>query len=161
MFIMSSYKHLIKIVLLVWLVACTGNESDGHVDSKMELVMALSSVEGQYIQEEGAQSYSYSGLDKLHGIVGSYAPVSILPTLVDCLDDMSETRSSLNGKSVARGVVCYEALSLLVYYEPTAASGDIAKEWPGHIGPTASEEQLIAAKKAWQQVVKEKSYMSL
>lgn len=159
---MSAYlQHLVIIILLAGLVACNGNSSDEPVDSGNELLTALSSLEGQYTLEEGTQNHVYSELEKLDVIVNLHDPNTIIPELVDCLDDMSETRSTVNGKPVVRGVICHEALSLLVYYEPTASSGDIAMEWPGHIVPTASGEELIAAKEAWSRVVEEKSYISL
>jgi hypothetical protein len=56
-------------------------------------------------------------------------------------------------------MVCYEALTQLVYYEPTAPSGDVALEWEGYVAPSASAQDLRAAKKAWMQMVEQDAYI--
>jgi hypothetical protein len=78
--------------------------------------------------------------------------------LVDCLDDTSPSHSAFDGTAVAVGIVCYEALTQTVYYEPTAPNGDIAANWPGNISPKASAQQMRDAKAAWTTVVEAKTF---
>jgi hypothetical protein len=81
--------------------------------------------------------------------------------LIECLDNPTLSQSTLNGKPVVTGIVCYEALTQLASHEPTDAHGDVAKSWLGEVSPKASLAELKAAKEAWQQVQKEKTYSFL
>jgi len=92
--------------------------------------------------------------------IGS-ADDQIVRDLVDCLDDATPSATTLKGDRVPVGVVCYEALSQIVYYEPTEPNGDIARWWPGHVEPTATLSQLQEAKRAWADVLKKKAYRRL
>ena len=85
-------------------------------------------------------------------IVAAQPRAGVVPALVNCLDDITPSKSELDGKPVAVGIVCYEALSNLVYYEPTTAT------WAGYITPRATPQQMRAAKAAWTRVVADKAF---
>lgn len=70
--------------------------------------------------------------------------------LIGCLDDISASASLLDGKPVFTGIICYEALSQLVYYETAASTGDIAAQWIGIITPRFSPQEMRKAKAAWK-----------
>jgi len=120
----------------------------------------LAVLTGSFQWNEEMKAYVYSDKRAIEPIVGA-ATDEIVRDLVDCLDDSQPSQSTLKGQRVAVGVVCYEALTQIVYYEPTTAKGDIASSWPGHIDPTAKADQLGAAKREWRDVVDKKAYKRL
>lgn len=122
---------------------------------------ALSAVEGTYTWEPASKRYLFSEKPKLEAILSTYKLEDAVPELVACLDDLTPSRSSLDGKAVATGVICYEALSQSVYYEPLTATGDPDPSWPGVLTPTATPEKLGAAKQAWAKVLAAKSFRIL
>ncbi len=121
----------------------------------------LASIGGQYIWDEKSKRYNFTEKLKLEKIVSAENRQQALPILVACMDDESPTQTKLIEKPVMLGVLCYQALTHLVYYEPTEPGGDIAKSWPGHILPNATLTELRAAKRAWQQVLDSKTYIFL
>jgi hypothetical protein len=84
-----------------------------------------------------------------------------LRRLVECLDDLSPSRSRLEGRNVVLGVVRHEALSQLAYHEETMTTGDIALRWAGHVLPTATARDLRAARRAWELALREEDYSFL
>lgn len=125
------------------------------------LLGALTNLGGQYVWDEKAKLYRYSDKLKLDEIVTLENRQQVLPVLVACIDDESPTQTRLNGKPVMLGILCYQALTQIVYYEPTEPGGDISKSWPGHISPIATVNELRAAKRAWQQVLENKAFIFL
>lgn len=123
------------------------------------LKQTLSQVKGSYTWRDDLARFQYSQKPRLEEILSTQRREEIVPVLVDCLDDSSPSQSVLDGKPVAVGMVCYEALTQLVYHEPTATGGDIATDWPGNISPRASAENMRAAKEAWRKVVADKSFV--
>jgi hypothetical protein len=120
----------------------------------------LAELVGSYRYNDDTKAYVFTDKRAIEAIVGT-ATDQTVRDLVNCLDDRRPSRTVLKGEPVAVGVVCYEALTQTVYYEPTAPNGDIAATWPGHIEPTATAEQLAAAKRAWTDVVDRKAYKRL
>jgi hypothetical protein len=118
---------------------------------------ALAGVDGAYTV--AATGYDYSARGELERILANNEPREIVPVLVDCMDDQAPSRSTLEGQPVSVGMVCYEALTQLVYYEPTAPNGDVALKWDGYVSPRASAQELRAAKQAWTLVVKEDAHI--
>ena len=121
---------------------------------------SLARVGGSYAWNAELKRYVFSDRSAVEKVVES-ATVSVIRDLVACLDDLSPSETTLKGKPVPVGVVCHQALSQIVYYEPVARSGDVAAKWPGHIEPTATAGALAAAKRAWADVIEKKAYKKL
>src|SRR5262249_53719515 len=102
----------------------------------------------------------FSDKAALERLVGT-ADDQTVRDLVDCLDDANPSATTLKGTHVPVGVICYEALTQIAYYEPTDPNGDVARQWSGHVQPTATLTELPAAKRAWTEVVKKKAYRRL
>lgn len=81
--------------------------------------------------------------------------------LVACLGEPAPARAQLDGRAISMGVLCYKALSVFAYHEETGPDGELTTEWPGYLPPDPSPAQLQAVQRAWQTVVREKSYRVL
>jgi hypothetical protein len=150
------------IFIAAWVLASCANRGQPPTAAPgVDLPTQLAQIRGEYRWDSKLDRYVYTETLALAAAVDAYDPHSAVATLVGCLDDTAETRSTLDLKPVAIGVVCYEALSVLAYYEPTDSSGDVASGWPGHITPTATAGQLVAAKKAWTLVLEQQMYILL
>ena len=153
----TKWKRLLVAGLVLALTACSTAPS---AQSGTAIRATLSRVSASYEWSAASKRYRFSDKATLERLVGS-AGDQIVRDLVDCLDDTTPSATTLKGGLVPVGVVCYEALTQIVYYEPTEPSGDIAKRWPGHIEPTATPIQLQEAKRAWTEVLRKKAYRHL
>lgn len=120
------------------------------VDEAGDLKGAIAKLQAVYTWRADLNRYDYSAKVALDEILSTASPESAVETLIECLDDTSASASVLDGEPVSLGIVCYEGLSLLVYYEPTDRDGDVAVDWPGFISPEASPEEMRNAKAAWR-----------
>jgi hypothetical protein len=102
-----------------------------------------------------------SGRARLEEVLSAEPPERLVAALVECLDDPRPSSVTLDGRRVPLGMVCFEGLRQLAYYEPSSADGDIAADWEGHVEPGASIEELRRAKAAWQKVVDARAYILL
>lgn len=170
------FRRVLLIVLVTGLVACGKTEPPPSspptpavaVNPKVDtdLVEGLRVFEGRFEWRKDLGWYDFNEMEKLRELIEarkpnfeSHDPDPVWNTLVGCIDDLRPARATLDGKKpVVVGVVCYQALRLFVTHEETDASGDIAQTWVGHIEPTATPDELAAAKKAWLQVLKDKTY---
>lgn len=130
-------------------VGCDGRPQT-LVDEADALKGAIAQLKAVYTWRGDLNRYDYSAKVELDRILSGRYPKSTVAVLIECLDDTSASASVLDGKPVSLGIVCYEGLSLLVYYEPTDAGGDVAANWPGFISPKASPEEMRNAKAAWK-----------
>ena len=121
---------------------------------------ALTHAAGAFEWSDATRSYVFTDKAAIEKLVGKGSDQQIRE-LVDCLDDETPSRATLNGQPVPVGVMCYQALSQTIYYEPTAKDGDLAADWPGHLEPTATPQELAAAKRAWIDVVNRNAYRRL
>lgn len=148
-------------VLTASILGCSDQPLKPNTEVKLPAV--LKTLGGQYIWDEQTKRYHYSGKFILDKIIASENRQQVLPVLVACIDDEFPTETQLNGKSVMLGILCYQALTQIVYHEPTSGrlDGDIATNWPGYITPMATIDELRSAKKAWQQVFNNKTFIFL
>lgn len=172
--IVVALRRGLLILFGASLVACGKTEPPPaltpRVDAKptadVELVEALRVFEGRFDWRSDLGRYVFNEMENLQKLIESrnpnlesHDPDPVWNTLVDCIDDLRPARATLDGKkTVVVGVVCYQALRLFVTHEETDTTGDIAQTWAGHIEPTATPSELSAAKKAWLQVLKDKTY---
>ncbi len=120
----------------------------------------LSRLGGVYEWNDDVRGYVFSDKLAIAEIVREGSDATI-DHLVECLDDLAPSATTLKGQPVPTGVLCREALGQIIYYEATAPNGDIAAKWPGNIEPTATGADLQAAKRAWREVVAKKLYRRL
>ena len=84
-----------------------------------------------------------------------------LDELVDCMSDTTPSKLLLEGKPVPLGQVCYETLTMLIYFEPDAESKNKTKLWRGYISAKANDKEREEAQKEWRKVVQQHLYTNL
>ena len=159
---MRGSMQLINCCMTIAIMVCTIGCLRGlnpHPEETNDLKSILSKIRGTYSWRDDLGRYDYSEKLQIEKVLSTRNSEKSLDALTDCLDDRSETRSRIDNENVPLGIICYEALTQLVYYEPTTANGDIAKKWPGYISPKASMQELRKAKQEWKKVIKTKSYI--
>ena len=162
---LARREPLLFAALILALASCSpaSNEQVQHVVTRNEtppLQSALARLGGSYEWNKDVKRYVFTDKPAIEKLIGSATDQTILD-LVSCLDDASLSQTTLMGQPVMVGVLCSEALGQIVYYEPTTESGDLAARWPGHVEPTATADQLKAAKRAWTDVADKKAYKRL
>ena len=125
----------------------------------------VGSMNGYFELVQDLNRYMYRG-DSFWALLKRYsdddeAVKDLAPSLVECMDDVSPSGSTLNRGRLPRGLMCYLFMIHLIYYEPGNEKGEIDFTWPGFILPDATPEQLRGAKKAWQEVVSQRRYTIL
>jgi hypothetical protein len=129
--------------------------------SEGALIQRLRTLSATYTWDKELERYVFSAKVTLESLLKNQSPERELHTLVNCLRDAAPSNTTLDDKPIALGVICYEALTQVAYYEPTAPNGDVAADWPGIITPKASVAELAAAYKAWKKVLAKHAYILL
>ncbi|MDR2212631.1 MAG: hypothetical protein LBE21_03265 [Pseudomonadales bacterium] len=148
----AQTRILFAIVLVIGCLIGCSQQLQKRVDGTASLKQSLAQLNGVYIWHADIQRYDFSAKSELEKILSVVPPKQAVGILIECLDDTSLSASILDGKRVFLGIICYEGLAQLVYYEPTDATGDIATQWPGVISPTASPQEMRNAKTEWERV---------
>jgi len=152
----TLFKTFCWVALVISLAACACNPA---AKEKSPVLAALTHIDGEYVWNKKLSRHIYNKMALIETIVSPENPEKLMTILANCIDDSTPSRSTLNGKHLSLGVICYQALSQTAYYEPTDSTGDIKEFWPGHILPTANAQEMRAAKRAWLDVVSAKSYI--
>jgi len=158
---MLKMKYILYLILSIFIVGCTSDvlsEKD-NVDDR--IILGLSALNGKYIWHDELNKYIFSKKVEIESLLSENSKFNIVRILANCIDDISLSNSILNDHKVKLGILCYEALSQTIYYEPILPNGDIALKWGGHISPDATESDMKAAKRAWNDVITLKKYKSL
>jgi len=142
-------------------IAGTLQVSTTDASSDVALVDSLRHIGGEYRWDSAANRYLFTKKEDMERILALQDETTGIQTLANCIDDPRKSDTTLGSKRVALGILCYEALTQLIYYEPTNPNGDIARDWIGYIVPNASIQQLRSAKRAWIKVIKSGSYKRL
>ena len=159
---MRNIKHLIisfaLFLIVVSFVGCffTNYSSAQELDN---IKSSFSNLKGKFIWRADLGQYYYSDKLKLEDILSKHKSEKMVVYLVELLDDKSKTQSTIDNEFVPLGIICYEALTQLVYYEPLTSNGDISQSWPGYISPKSTSKEIKAAKQAWEKVIETKSYI--
>lgn len=127
-------------------------------DSLDRLIGVLRKLPGSFQRIRPGGPHAFTGDREIILAISAFEDSAVV-RLVDCLDDLEPATATLNGERVPMGVMCAEALRFTASYEATDEDGDIDATWPGYFNLPASPEELRAAKRAWQEVVREKRYM--
>lgn len=159
--LMKTLRPISAAAIFILLSACSQNANPVDSDAKDSLLTGLRAINGEYKWNDELKRFTYSEKNLIEKILSTREPELAVNALVDCLDDLTLTNSTLRGEKLATGIICYEALSQMAYYEPTTKEGDIEKNWPGHVVPTATPGELKEAKLAWKAVLDSKSYIFL
>ncbi len=164
---MSTLRMRTSLLAAVLALAASGCSTDAdrrdanappQAGQASPLRSALGRVSGAYEWNSEVMAYVFSSRSGIAELIGAGTDETI-DELVNCLDDTNPSLATLKSQPVPIGMLCYEALRQLVYYEPTAADGDIALTWPGHIEPTATAAELREARRAWRRVVDAKAFI--
>jgi len=165
---MRKYCRAVTLSLLIStsvFIACNRSADDAAPETPVStrvapqsptLVEDLLRVKGSYTWRQDLKRYEYSARDRLETIVSAVQRDDAAVMLIDCIDNSMASNSTLEGMPVSVGMICYEALTQLAYYEPTAPNGDVAASWPGYVSPHATPVQMKAAKEAWRRAINEK-----
>lgn len=154
-------RALVPGLLSIALLACSQETGPSVSTANDPLLNELSKIHGKYVWNDELKRYLYSEKQRIETILASRDAERLITTLVGCLDNPNPTNSVLNKRKIALGIICYEALSQTAYYEPTDATGDISRKWPGDIIPTATPYKMHQAKRAWEKVIESKSHILL
>ncbi len=161
-----TVTRLLLLALVAHVVACTGtagSRSDrapsnaattsAQTDSIAVLIERLRAAPGRYVQLP-TRLWELQGMD---AILESFVEFrdSAVARLVDCLDRSEPTATTVGGRPVLLGALCFEALTHIAYAEP---EGSESGAWPGVVFPTATAARLTAAKGAWVTVVRSRGY---
>jgi hypothetical protein len=144
-FLVDSYYELLKEDQKVFL--------DNLIDN-------LTNLSGEFSRYT-SQSFGYYGDRSLFRRLQDYVEYDkhfgheIVKVLVENMDNDKQSNVMLDGNPVPVGVMCYEALSSIVDYK---AAKDDPSSSVGVVLPTATHEDLAAAKQYWKYLVKYKSY---
>lgn len=133
--------------------------SASSADSLTRLIAALGRLDATYVHPaENTTAWVFSGEQSpTVRAITAFGDTALTP-LAECIGDTMQTRTTLAGTPVRLGVLCYEALTRLIYHEETDASGDINPEWPGYVLPDATAADLRRARRAWLTVLRQGTY---
>ena len=152
------FSVLLAFVLLTF--GCSLGGAPALTRSSQALPKALLALEGTYVRETASGDYVFTAKHDLERILEPVKPDERVRILVDCLDDQTPSRVTLDRKPVALGVLCYQGLSQTAYYEPSDTKGDLVG-WAGNLKLPARAGDLRKAKEAWLKVVATSSYVLL
>lgn len=128
-------------------------------DSLTRLIAALGRLDATYVHpayNTTAWVFSAEQSPTVRAIT-AFGDTALRP-LAQCVGDTTPTRTTLKGTPVRLGVLCYEALTRLIYHEETDASGDIDPDWPGALLPGATTADLRKAQRAWLTVLRQGTF---
>ena len=133
-------------------------EGPAQADTLDLIIARLGTLEGEFVKSGPAASMQFTGDGSLLRSFLSFGDQAV-HRLVDCMDRQEPARATYDENPVTLGLMCYAALRLTVYHEPVDESGDLTGEWAGFIDASASREDLIAAQRAWQNVLQDQAYV--
>ncbi len=149
------------IVFIGFIMIGCVNLSSSESSVENDLLNKLSSINGKFIWNKSQKQFFFNKRDEIEKIIAGKNVEETLQLLVENIDNQRLSISTINGKKVMLGAVCYVALTQIAYYEAVTKDGDIAKGWTGYVSPDANIEDLSEAKKEWQKVMESHSYILL
>jgi hypothetical protein len=155
--------HL-RVALAIGVTLCLvhgPSSAKTYASKEPPLIATLKDFKSDYTWFQDLNRYVLNNKAGLEQIVAVGNLDRNIRVLAECMDSPIPSKVILDGKQVPLGMICYEGLTLLIYYEPTTPKGDIARKWPGYVSPSATKEELRSAKKAWKKVIQQHSYKRL
>ena len=129
---------------------------DSRAVSLTVLIDSLTRIKGEFTSWEQGR-WEFTGDASVRRAFDAYGDSAVV-RLVECLDRIEPAQATVRGRRVPMGVMCYWTLRRLAYYE-WYDDPEYREGWPGEIPPTASPEELRAAREAWSAVVREKRHV--
>lgn len=152
------HSMIIALTVAVVISGCMGKREPKPVGAS-HLPSLLAKLDGEYVLQGQTKIFQHTNKIKMDAIISAEDRQQVLPVLVDCMEDITPTETLLERRPVMLGILCFQALTQIIYYESTDSHGDITSHWPGHISPVATIGELQNAKKSWLQVLKNKAYV--
>jgi hypothetical protein len=148
----ASVKSL--ILLLVFSLGATCCDAELR---SVSLIAELHGYSDTFEWNSSMKRHLLKHPESLEAVVAAFykSDPRALNDLVRCLSDESPSRVTLGDKPVPIGIVCYEGLTKLVYFEADSP------QWPGYIDASATHKELLAAQAAWQRVIKDRAFTNL
>jgi len=154
------------MLFLVLATGCMSTKEPSNNQSSA-LKQALAKIEGHFDWKPDANAHTYTKWEEIINAALAQSPSadrdnppeSLLAELVDCFDDSSPSSSIFRDQNIPLGWVCYAALTGLVYHEEIDEKGDIT-QWDGYPKFPATQQDMKAAKAAWQKVLIKKTYLT-
>jgi hypothetical protein len=145
-------SHVIVLLLGFVAIACWSDEATPN-----GLLSELGAYSDSFEWDPGTKRYVLRRPEAIEAIVAAHytSRHSTLDDLVNCISDESPSHVLLKDSPVVLGVVCYEGLTKLIYFESDSS------RWAGYVDASATHQQLLAAQKAWRRVVQKKEYTNL
>jgi hypothetical protein len=133
----------------------TSNRMSSDTGQLAALIDSLARIPGSFTSWDAGR-WEFTGSS---GVLSSFDQFSdrAVIALVDCLDRSQPSQATARGRTVPHGVMCYWALRRLAYVE-NEGDPESRDTWPGQLEPTASAQQLAAAKEAWLRAVRDHRY---
>jgi hypothetical protein len=137
------------------------DQTDSAQDSLSILLQALWTTKGSFVGRD------FSGHRAAFRNLSTYADQSsanadtVVSRLVECMDRTELSEATSLGVPVSRGMMCYQALRWIAYYEAVDEHGELTGEWVGHVELNATPAEMKAAQDAWREVVRKHSYSLL
>jgi hypothetical protein len=162
----TSTRFLHCAAFILALTACSQSEKqDSPAPAASDLKQALSVIEGEFARYANQDGLYYTKQNEARDTVialspqmqGDTLPDNRIAELIDCIDDPSPSLSKFEGNFAPVGWVCHFTLRGFVIHEETDAEGDITS-WDGYPQFPASQQEMRAAKSAWQKVFADKTY---
>ena len=132
-------------------------------DSLERLISNLAAMPGEFGESGGSGAWLLPAAEPSFDAIAAFGD-SAVARLVDCMSDTSSAVPTLMGRHVSLGIVCYEVLSHVAYYEAyddEPEGPNKYRAWEGDIPPSATHDQLLKAQIAWRSVIRQKRYRLL
>jgi hypothetical protein len=129
-------------------------------DSLARLIHSLASLRGRFSRTGIGFAWEFEGDMHLFHAIADFGD-SAVARLVSCLTDTTKAVATVEGRTVLVGVMCYEALRRVAYFEwdPDDYRDAPSHRWPGSMDPTADPQQLRTAHDAWAEIVRRGLYI--
>jgi len=121
-------------------------------DTLDRLIERLKTVGGTFTRAGAEHDFRFDGSLEVVRALSAFGD-SAVARLVECMDREEPTTTTLQGRPVPLGAMCFDALRRIAYYEATDAEGDVDADWPGYITVAADREARLRAQAAWKVVV--------
>jgi len=122
-------------------------------DSVAILVKELAAQHAQFKESHAIGDFTgnKTPFDALRALY-EQAGEPVLLSLTNCFTDTHHTSLRYRNKPLSRGGLCYLMIHNLVYHE------DDDDDWPGNYFGPLSRRRLVAAQRAWRDVIHKHAY---
>lgn len=156
---MITVSNTLCFVLSIFILTACAVNPISSTSENPPILTKLAEIEGEFVWNEALGRHVYSKMALVERVLAPEVNDELILLLANCIDNAAPSNSTLNGRPVQLGFMCYQGLSQVAYYEATDNAGDIKRYWRGHILPTAALHERREAKRAWLEVINDKTYI--